>query len=1272
MKKLGLFPLVGIVCTCAGNLFAQETPPEGEVWPIGNALEMNQAASWNPAIAITAAEAANYDYVVSGMETKTPNNVSVAALSRSLSITNGSLAIVRNHASGYSKRTYSFPGLSLADSKLALRGDIGGNDNDIVTPVTFLGNCFITRESGGYDHRLLFTSTSGISGSGTLSIQNNAGSALTITTSAVGNYAGAIRLLNARNNNSTFTFNQPIGPASLFVGGSSGIWTIYAASETLTPLTGITVERANTAFVLSGSNTLPPFSNTATTTFRGGGTLTLPPETDTTFSNATFSGTLALVKTGSSTATFAANNTFSGGFTINEGSVVFSTASSMGGGPLTINGGEVDLTACAGSSAVSALNFNTGTIKMKPGKLLFTISGGVSFGEEGAEMICDLTGVSNVSARYVLAEAKGGFTGNPAGVAVSILADEGLSLTGELGVEGNQLTLFVTGAQRELQWNAASGSWSTSSADTPWLPRGSSIPTAFTDGALVTFPDIAEETAVLVTPVDSLAPGGMIFNNTESDYTVAAGAELAVAGDVVKKGSGSATIESPASISGSLDVQAGVLTFSTFPAVFSNPIRVMEGASLTIAAEGDITLSGAITGGGTIINAGTGTLTVTGNFDANLSWQSDSAIRFNLASGSKTIAGSFSGGGALIKAGAGALTVMSKGYAATGPFNVEAGTLFFSTADRGFNVFQFDVTKVRFNGDSKGGFGISELQLMLGDSVVNWPSGTSHTVAVAAGAPAKCYDNVTGKADNAEKWYDGSAVASNASSGNITRRNAITLTTPVPILVNGHRIWGTDRQSRDPVSWIFKAGLKAADGSITWLTTDTVTDSPMPTYANEKGWSVYSDTFPISQDDAISSFKDLHFSVAPGATLDLTAAFGIFGSISGEGTVKIAECANALGVTDFSAFSGTLTGMGTFDIQSEEAQTVSFRTQGKPTLTASRAQVTLLLSDGASWMTTLSGNIRVLKTGEGSAMINSSTPSSHTGGTVVEQGALRVCGLYTARYFKFVITDTRQPTNDNHVYCSGTQLSELQPMLDGARIVPDGWSVEVTPNSSNIPNLTDGDTTTKGALDKGAANGSAYILIDFGKVIPFDGYCWYTANDCPFRDPVGWRVEISDDKTTWRTIDTHTREENLVEPVNWTDHTDLGSSAFRFAQIGPFQLAGDTAQVLPAQGEVTIAQGAELICEAAQNMGAVSGEGTLVLPGLVPETTVQSLSIGAIRFLAWPEELDQTTVYPVFSYTENCEKSNLLNAANGWVISPNGLTKTLNLVYRNGLKILLY
>jgi autotransporter-associated beta strand protein len=113
------------------------------------------------------------------------------------------------------------------------------------------------------------------------------------------------------------------------------------------------------------------------------------------------------------------------------------------------------------------------------------------------------------------------------------------------------------------------------------------------------------------------------------------------------------------------------------------------------------------------------------------------------------------------------------------------------------------------------------------------------------------------------------------------------------------------------------------------------------------------------------------------------------------------------------------------------------------------------------------------------------------------------------------------------------------------------------------------------------------LTVQLPAPVMFDGYRWFTANDAAGRDPVAWKVEISDDGATWTTAD----ERDFM--------ADLGAvTQNRNAEVGSWSLAGSgmTMNVFSDVSATTVAAPATLaVISAAETVGALSGDGSVQL-----------------------------------------------------------------------------
>ena len=174
-------------------------------------------------------------------------------------------------------------------------------------------------------------------------ITNNGTSAVALTISGSGT-----TVLNAAN---TYSGPTNIDSGTLSLGNAAALpsaGTIHISKGATLDIGGnnVTIESLNGAGTVDNNNP----NNT------GNYTLTLGSNN----SNSTFNGaiqdsvgTLALVKNGTGTLTLGGANTFSGGLTLNNGTLNLNNVSGAGVGTLTVNGGSMDMT-----SAFTAMDNN--------------------------------------------------------------------------------------------------------------------------------------------------------------------------------------------------------------------------------------------------------------------------------------------------------------------------------------------------------------------------------------------------------------------------------------------------------------------------------------------------------------------------------------------------------------------------------------------------------------------------------------------------------------------------------------------------------------------------------------------------------------------------------------------------------------------------------------------------------------------------------------------------------------------------------------------------
>ena len=378
-------------------------------------------------------------------------------------------------------------------------------------------------------------------------------------------------------------------------------------------------------------------------------------------------GTGALTKTGAGTLTLngAANN-YTGATTVSAGTMVIGSAGGLPSGQaLTVNGGTLDLggtsasltTVTVSRGAISNGDISaSSTYSVTGGTINANLGGAAALTKTGAGKAI-LTGANNYSGTTTV--SAGTLEVSASSLPSNVLNNGVLTFNqstsetysavingrGRLTKTGDG-TLTLTGANVYTGGTTISGGTLAVSDGTLPLPSGR---TTIVNNATLSFD----------------------HSDTDGDAVVFA-APISGRGNFVKTGPGAVALSGANTYTGGTTVADGVLAGtprSLRGAILNNGIVVFDTSSLSG------TQSGAITGTGSLIKQGNGTLTLTGANSyaggttvdggtlsgSSTSLQGDIAaisgvVQFNQTAAG-TYAGNISGVGSLIKLGAGALTL---------------------------------------------------------------------------------------------------------------------------------------------------------------------------------------------------------------------------------------------------------------------------------------------------------------------------------------------------------------------------------------------------------------------------------------------------------------------------------------------------------------------------------------------------------------------------------------------------------------------------------------
>jgi autotransporter-associated beta strand protein len=515
---------------------------------------------------------------------------------------------------------------------------------------------------------------------------------------------GDVNIGDVINANAKLTFNQAFGDGT-FSGDIFGVGSLTKNGNDALTLTGANSYSGGTTVsagdLIGSTDALQgDIVNDATVTFRQAA--------DGTYAG-NMSGTGALVKTGVANVTLGGVNTYGGGTTISAGGLTATT------GSLPTNGNVV-------ADAGTTLTFDQGT----NGSFGGVLSGDGALVKLGAGAVT-LTGANTYTGGNTI--TAGNLIGSTSSIQGDVAVDTAAALTIAESTDAS-FTGAISGAGALVK--TLGGNVTLTGANT------------YTGGTTVS-------AGGLTGTIESLQGDIVTAASTTVTFDQAADGEyagvLSGAGKLVKDGAGVLTVTGANSYGGNTEVLAGSLVGKTTN-VLGN-IAVSSGAnvsfdqtvpgtvsgnvtgdgSLSILGSGEITLAGTNTyGGGTTVTGGT-LVGTTSSIQGNI--VNDAAVTIN---GAGTYAGVMSGGGTLTKAGAGDLT-LSGANSYSGGTTVSGGNLIGTTTSLTGDIAVSGTSSVVFNQASTGTFlgnvsGVGGL-IKTGAGSVTLDSDQSYTGATA-------------------------------------------------------------------------------------------------------------------------------------------------------------------------------------------------------------------------------------------------------------------------------------------------------------------------------------------------------------------------------------------------------------------------------------------------------------------------------------------------------------------------------------------------------------
>ena len=507
-----------------------------------------------------------------------------------------------------------------------------------------------------------------VSGAG--SIVKTASGQATVT----GDNSGFAGLFDVQDGGVEITDGRAVGTGDLAIAGGSFVFVNSTGDTTIAADisgAGDLENFSNTRLTLTGTNTLSGVvfvsngtlqiegsQNVGTATIQlvsSGSRLDLSTAGNTTLGNNLL-GNGGVVKTGTGTVFLTGTNTYAGGTDIQQGAIRVTDTSFLGTGAITVQAGAALDLSIAGQQTLNQAISGAGLLRKSDGGDL-TLLGN------------SLTGGLDVVGGRVIVNNAGAIGGGP----VSLAADT---------------QLVFDNATTETMSNAISGAGALTKDGAGVLVIQNA--NTYTGGTVVNAGRLGLNNGqglgsgpVLVLQGAQLSIGGVTLANNISG-----------AGQVVKTSSNVGTLTGINSHTGGTDIQGGTLLVNSTAALGNGAVTMAAGTFLDIDYTGtsNVALNNLVSGGGTLVKDGTGTVIVTGTNTytggtainaGRLGIDSGSALGTGgvtvnsgaeLALGDVSLANAVTGTGKVIKTSAGN-TVLTGANTFSGGLQLQGGNL---------------------------------------------------------------------------------------------------------------------------------------------------------------------------------------------------------------------------------------------------------------------------------------------------------------------------------------------------------------------------------------------------------------------------------------------------------------------------------------------------------------------------------------------------------------------------------------------------------------------
>ena len=341
-----------------------------------------------------------------------------------------------------------------------------------------------------------------------------------------------------------------------------------------------------------------------------GQTLTLGGASDITISGLIQDGTAvnyltSLLKTNANTLTLLGNSTYSGGTTINAGTLVGVVGGSCSNSAVTVAAASgntatlgVSITntnnqwTCssltvnnAGGSA--GLSFAFGALTPSKTVAPLNVIGSVAFTNAPVITITGSSLPATTGNGYALLTWGSGSAPSLTGVTLTLPFRVG----GSLAIVGNTLYLQSSGSTEPISWTGGAGLWDGSDLTNTIWKDSTSGSTYYVDGDAVVFNNTAGSGGT-VTLNTIVSPASVTVTNPTANYTISGSGGIAGSTALTKSGAGTLALSTANNYSGATTVNGGTLALTGSGALATNSAITINGGTLNMGAQNAINFTG--------------------------------------------------------------------------------------------------------------------------------------------------------------------------------------------------------------------------------------------------------------------------------------------------------------------------------------------------------------------------------------------------------------------------------------------------------------------------------------------------------------------------------------------------------------------------------------------------------------------------------------------------------------------------------------------------------